>query len=160
MGRPACCHGSASYMLLDGTRAVWAGPNRIRPLSTLVTRQVVCVAGQAPAQVRKVRKNVSEAPRATRLSPRVIGISVAAAIGGFLFGFDTSVINGAVDALSADFSLGGWLQGFAVSSALLGCAVGAWFAGPMANKLGRVPTMVISSVLFLVSAVGSGLAFG
>lgn len=90
----------------------------------------------------------------------MVGISVAAAIGGFLFGFDTSVINGAVDALSADFSLGGWLQGFAVSSALLGCAVGAWFAGPVANKLGRVPTMVISSVLFLISAVGSGLAFG
>jgi len=90
----------------------------------------------------------------------VIGISVAAAIGGFLFGFDTSVINGAVNALSADFNLGGWLQGFAVSSALLGCAVGAWFAGPVSNKFGRVPTMVISSVLFLVSAVGSGLAFG
>ena len=90
----------------------------------------------------------------------MIGISVAAAIGGFLFGFDTSVINGAVNALSADFNLGGWLQGFAVSSALLGCAVGAWFAGPVSNKFGRVPTMVISSVLFLVSAVGSGLAFG
>src|SRR5699024_11563597 len=99
-------------------------------------------------------------PRATRLSPRVVGISVAAAIGGFLFGFDTSVINGAVDALSADFSLGGWLQGFAVSSALLGCAVGAWFAGPVANKLGRVPTMIIAAVMFFVSAVGSGLAFG
>lgn len=103
---------------------------------------------------------MGEAPRANRLNPRVIGISVAAAIGGFLFGFDTSVINGAVDALSADFDLGGWLKGFAVSSALLGCAVGAWFAGPVANKLGRVPTMVISSVLFLLSAVGSGLAFG
>src|SRR5699024_4402917 len=49
---------------------------------------------------------------------------------------------------------------FAVFSALLGCAVGAWFAGPVANTLGRVPSMGISSVLFLVSAVGSGLSCG
>ena len=72
-----------------------------------------------------------------RLNSRVIGICIAAALGGFLFGFDTSVINGAVDALSEQFSLGPGLTGFAVSSALIGCALGAWFAGPVANRLGR-----------------------
>jgi len=97
---------------------------------------------------------------AGRLSARVVGISIAAALGGFLFGFDTAVINGAVDALAGAFSLGPGLQGFAVSSALIGCAVGAWFAGSLANKLGRIPVMVIAAVLFLVSAIGSGLAFG
>ena len=96
----------------------------------------------------------------SRLNARVVGISLAAALGGFLFGFDTSVINGAVDALSAQFLLGPGLTGFAVSSALLGCVVGAWFAGPIANRRGRVPVMVIAAVLFFVSAVGSGLAFG
>lgn len=96
----------------------------------------------------------------SRLNARVIGICLAAALGGFLFGFDTSVINGAVDALSEDFDLGAGLQGFAVSSALLGCAAGAWFAGMVANRLGRVPTMLIAAALFFASALGSGLAFG
>ena len=99
-------------------------------------------------------------PTSARLNARVVGISVAAALGGFLFGFDTSVINGAVDALSAQFDLGPALTGFAVSSALLGCVVGAWFAGPIAQRRGRVPVMVIAAILFLVSAIGSGLAVG
>ncbi|CAH0217992.1 MULTISPECIES: sugar porter family MFS transporter [unclassified Microbacterium] len=98
--------------------------------------------------------------KAGRLNGRVIGISIAAALGGFLFGFDTAVINGAVDALAGAFELGPGLQGFAVSSALIGCAIGAWFAGSLANKLGRIPVMVIAAILFLVSAIGSGLAFG
>ncbi|WP_265521646.1 sugar porter family MFS transporter [Oerskovia flava] len=100
-------------------------------------------------------------PTATsRLNARVIGICLAAALGGFLFGFDTAVINGAVDALADEFSLNAGLKGFAVSSALIGCAVGAWFAGPLANKLGRVKVMLIAASLFLLSAIGSGLAFG
>ncbi|WP_422114752.1 sugar porter family MFS transporter [Brachybacterium sp. UNK5269] len=100
------------------------------------------------------------APHAQHLNPKVVVISVAAAIGGFLFGFDTSVINGAVGALSDEFSLGAGLTGFAVSSALLGCAVGAWFAGALSNRYGRIPVMVIAAILFFISAVGSGLAFG
>ncbi|RCS62711.1 sugar porter family MFS transporter [Microbacterium sp. JB110] len=95
-----------------------------------------------------------------RISGRVIGISIAAALGGFLFGYDTSVINGAVDALSADFALGAGLQGFAVSIALLGCALGAWFAGSLANRFGRVPVMLVAAILFFISAIGSGFAFG
>ncbi len=87
-------------------------------------------------------------------------ISVVAAIGGFLFGFDTAVINGAVDAMSGEFELSAGLSGFAVSSALLGCAAGAWFAGSAADKFGRQPVMIAAAVLFLASAVGSGLAFG
>src|SRR5699024_9247724 len=94
------------------------------------------------------------------LNPKVIAISVAAAVGGFLFGFDTSVINGAVDALSEQFTLGAGLTGFAVSSALVGSAVGAWFAGSLSSRYGRVTVMVIAAVLFLLSAIGSGLAVG
>src|SRR5690606_36716960 len=69
-------------------------------------------------------------------------------------------INGAVDAHNGAFSLGTGLQGFDVSSEQIGCAVGAWFAGSLANRLGRIPVMVIAAVLFLASAIGSGLAFG
>lgn len=99
-------------------------------------------------------------PGRTTMNPRLVGISLAAAMGGFLFGFDTSVINGAIDAMSADFGITGLLQGFAVSSALLGCVAGAWFAGPLASRQGRVRVMVVAAVLFTASALGSGLAVG
>lgn len=98
-------------------------------------------------------------PAVSRLNARVIGICIAAALGGFLFGFDTAVINGAVDALSDHYALNAFLKGFAVSSALIGCALGAWFAGPVANRMGRVPVMLIAAVMFVLSAMGSGLAF-
>src|ERR1051325_10506853 len=93
---------------------------------------------------------------------KVIAVSIAAALGGFLFGFHPAVSNGAVAALAGDvsgFDLGVGLKGFAVSSALIGCAVGAWFAGPIANKFGRIPVMVVAAAMFFVSAIGSGLAF-
>jgi MFS transporter, SP family, sugar:H+ symporter len=82
-----------------------------------------------------------------------------AAIGGFLFGFDSAVINGAVDAIQGQFALGPFMKGFAVACALLGSAVGAWYAGPTADRLGRVRVMLIASFLFAISALGSGLAF-
>jgi len=88
----------------------------------------------------------------------VILVSTAAALGGFLFGYDTSVINGTVDAIEARFNMSSGLLGFVVSSALLGSVVGAWFAGPLADRFGRVKVMVVAAVFFAVSAVGSGLA--
>ncbi|WP_239126247.1 sugar porter family MFS transporter [Catellatospora bangladeshensis] len=88
-----------------------------------------------------------------------IMVAAAAAVGGFLFGYDTAVINGTVDALRDTFHLNPVALGLVVSAALLGCAVGAWFAGPLADRLGRVRVMVIAAALFLVSAIGSGLAF-
>lgn len=100
---------------------------------------------------------------AGNIRSRVIAVSIAAALGGFLFGFDTAVINGAIDALAgaeSGFALGVGLKGFAVSSALIGCAAGAWFAGPLANRYGRIRVMVIAAIFFFVSAIGSGLAFG
>jgi MFS transporter, SP family, sugar:H+ symporter len=89
----------------------------------------------------------------------VILVSVAAALGGFLFGYDTAVINGTVDAIEAEFGMSAGLLGFVVSSALLGCAVGAWFAGPLADRFGRIRIMLVAAVLFAVSAIGSALAF-
>jgi SP family sugar:H+ symporter-like MFS transporter len=89
---------------------------------------------------------------------KVIGVTVAAAVGGFLFGFDSSVVNGAVDAIQGDFKLSSFVVGFAVAVALLGCAVGAWFAGQLADQIGRKKVMMIGAVLFIASAIGAGLA--
>ena len=96
-----------------------------------------------------------------KLRRKIIGLSVAAALGGFLFGFDSSVINGAVQAIDQDFGLTDLplLSGFVVACALLGCAIGAWFAGRLADRMGRIPVMLIGSGLFLVSSIGSSLAF-
>lgn len=91
---------------------------------------------------------------------KLIVLAVAGAVGGFLFGFDSSVVNGTVDAVQSDFALSETLVGLAVASALIGCAAGAYLAGRMADRWGRVPTMIVGSVLFLVSALGCGLAIG
>jgi SP family sugar:H+ symporter-like MFS transporter len=88
----------------------------------------------------------------------VILVATSAALGGFLFGYDTAVINGTVDAVQAEFGISALYLGFVVSSALLGCAVGAWFAGPFADRQGRIRVMVIAAILFAGSAVGSALA--
>jgi MFS transporter, SP family, sugar:H+ symporter len=95
---------------------------------------------------------------ARRRSGRAIMISVVAAIGGFLFGFDTAVINGAVDSIRVAFDLSSWATGLAVASALVGSAVGAWFAGPVADRIGRIRVMVIASIVFAISSVGVGCA--
>lgn len=90
---------------------------------------------------------------------RAIGLSVAAAVGGFLFGFDSSVINGAVDSISSNFAMNGVLTGFVVAVALLGCAVGAVLAGTLSDRWGRLRVMLIGAVLFFASSVGAALCF-
>ncbi|MCR8692135.1 sugar porter family MFS transporter [Rhodococcus pyridinivorans] len=95
----------------------------------------------------------------TAHAAKVIAVTVAAAVGGFLFGFDSSVINGAVDSIQDNFALSSFVTGFAVAIALLGCAVGAWFAGRLADSWGRKRVMLLGSALFVISSIGSGLAF-
>ncbi|UZN02531.1 sugar porter family MFS transporter [Cellulomonas sp. S1-8] len=91
---------------------------------------------------------------------RVIMLAAVAALGGFLFGFDTAVVNGTVVAVRAEFGMGAGLTGFVVSSALLGCIAGAYLAGRLADRQGRIRVMVLAAVLFMISAIGSGLAIG
>jgi MFS transporter, SP family, sugar:H+ symporter len=91
-------------------------------------------------------------------SAYVIALCCVAAIGGFLFGFDSGVINGTVDALAKAFGTNAAGTGFAVASVLLGCAVGAFGAGRLADSLGRRPTMLLTAILFLVTAVATGAA--
>ena len=90
---------------------------------------------------------------------KVVLICVSAAIGGFIFGFDSSVINGAIGAVSDRFGLDPGATGFVVAVSLLGAAVGAWFGGPAANRWGRTKVMVTVGILFFIGSLGSGFAF-
>ncbi len=84
-------------------------------------------------------------------------ITCVTALGGLLFGYDTGVINGAQFYLSQYFELSDGMKGWVVGSALLGCLVGAIVAGPMSIKIGRKHSLIISAILFSISAWGSGL---
>jgi len=95
----------------------------------------------------------------SRLPRKVVVLSMSAALGGFLFGFDSSVVNGAVNSIQSQFDLSAVLTGFAVASALIGCAIGAFAAGRLADRCGRITVMVIGAGIFFVSSIGSGLAF-
>jgi len=83
---------------------------------------------------------------------------VVAALGGFLFGFDSGVINGTVDALNTAFHASDLGSGFNVASILLGCAVGAFLAGTLADKFGRRVVLIVTAVLFIIGSWGSGIA--
>ncbi|MDX3312877.1 sugar porter family MFS transporter [Streptomyces sp. NPDC054884] len=89
----------------------------------------------------------------------VVFIAAAAAMGGFLFGYDSSVINGAVEAIRDRYDVGSAALAQVIAIALIGCAVGAATAGRIADRIGRIRVMQIAAVLFTVSAVGSALPF-
>lgn len=85
-------------------------------------------------------------------------LCVVSALGGLLFGFDTVVISGTLTALRTQFALGPAMEGWLVSSALLGCAIGAVAAGSLADRMGRKPVLLLSGALFVACSVGCMLA--
>jgi sugar porter (SP) family MFS transporter len=87
----------------------------------------------------------------------VIAVTLVAAIGGLIFGFDTAIVAGATRYMKEQFSLNSLQEGWAVSVVLIGCMFGAGLAGPISDRIGRRRFMLISAVLFLVSAVGCSL---
>ncbi|MFD9630465.1 sugar porter family MFS transporter [Streptomyces violascens] len=89
----------------------------------------------------------------------VIFITAAAAMGGFLFGYDSSVINGAVEAIRDRYSIGSGTLAQVIAIALIGCAIGAATAGRIADRIGRIRCMQIAATLFTISAIGSALPF-
>ncbi|MFF2010788.1 sugar porter family MFS transporter [Streptomyces sp. NPDC058195] len=89
----------------------------------------------------------------------VIFITAAAAMGGFLFGYDSSVINGAVEAIRSRYDIGSGTLAQVIAIALIGCAIGAATAGRIADRIGRILCMRIAAGLFTVSAIGSALPF-
>ena len=89
---------------------------------------------------------------------QIILITLVATLGGFLFGFDSGVINGTVDGLQQAFNSTSVGTGFSVSSMLLGSAVGALLAGRLADAFGRRTMLMLAAVLFIISAWGSGVS--
>ena len=87
----------------------------------------------------------------------LIFLSVVAALGGFLFGYDTAVISGTIAQVTQLFQLDALQQGWYVGCALVGSIIGVLFAGILSDKLGRKLTMVISAILFSASALGCAL---
>jgi SP family arabinose:H+ symporter-like MFS transporter len=92
------------------------------------------------------------------LSKYVIIISIIAAIGGLLFGYDTAVIAGAIGSIQTIFDLSPALTGWAASSAIWGCMIGVIFAGFLSDKFGRKKVLILSAILFFISAVGSSIS--
>jgi SP family sugar:H+ symporter-like MFS transporter len=91
---------------------------------------------------------------------RISLLSAVAALGGFLFGYDSGVINGTVGALQKAFQTDDVGSGFNVASMLLGCAAGAFIAGRIADRFGRRAALFAAAILFGISSWGSGIATG
>lgn len=87
-------------------------------------------------------------------------VTLVAAIGGFLFGFDLSIISGAILFLKDEWNLSPFWMGAVTGSAILGCPFGAFLGVFLADRWGRNRSLILSAVLFLVSAIGSALPFG
>jgi SP family sugar:H+ symporter-like MFS transporter len=111
------------------------------------------MATQGPPAITWVEEKATGASTAT-----VTRLAAVAAIGGFLFGYDSSVINGAVSSIGSRFAASPAVLGLTVSAVLLGAAAGAVMAGRIADFTGRVRAMQMAAVLFVVSALGAGLA--
>lgn len=93
-----------------------------------------------------------------RLTPYVILISCAAALGGLLFGYDTAVISGAVGFLQTKFALDSVAVGWVTSCILIGCAIGVSIAGILSDLFGRKKILVLSAIIFGASSLGAALA--
>jgi SP family xylose:H+ symportor-like MFS transporter len=107
--------------------------------------------------------STTASPVATPNFALVNGLTLIAALGGLLFGYDTAVISGAVNAIDANFitprglseTAANSLSGLTISCALFGCVIGAAIAGPLSTRIGRRGGLIVAAVLFLVSSLGS-----
>ena len=98
------------------------------------------------------------APVRTTVNTGLISMIVAVAtIGGLLFGYDSGAVNGTQDGLKTAFDLSDAGLGFTVGSLLIGCAVGAFFAGRLADAIGRRAVMILAALLFVVGALVQGM---
>lgn len=102
---------------------------------------------------------MAQAPTPTKVSKTyIIKLTTVAALGGLLFGYDTAVIAGAIGFLQQKFDLSPALVGWAASSAIWGCVFGAMVAGYASDKWGRKKILIITAILFFLSALGSAIA--
>lgn len=90
----------------------------------------------------------------------LVGLSIIAALGGFLFGYDTAIISGTISHVNDQFDLNLAAQGWFVSSALVGCVAGVAGAGILSDRFGRKISLLLAALLFFISAIGCALAPG
>ena len=94
-----------------------------------------------------------------RNSLYLFGITLVAAIGGLLFGYDTAVISGAEESLKVylidSLHLGSFIHGATISSALIGCIIGGILSGFFASRFGRKNSLIMAAIFFLISSLGA-----
>ncbi len=101
------------------------------------------------------RAAINHTPETT--SAFVIKVSLVAALGGLLFGYDTAVIAGVIGYLQTRFELSPIMTGWAASSAIWGCAFGAMMAGYLSDRFGRKKVLLVTAILFIISSIGAML---
>ena len=89
--------------------------------------------------------------------PYLIPICLVATLGGLLFGYDTGVISGAIEPLTARFALSDFMKGWASGCVLVGCAAGVLLVGPISDRFGRRLAMFLAAAMFLASAIGTAV---
>lgn len=87
----------------------------------------------------------------------ILLITLVAAFGGFLFGYDTAVVSGAIGFMKAHFQLTAEMTGWAASSLLVGCMAGALLGGPLGDRFGRKPSLILCALLFALSSLASAI---
>ncbi len=102
------------------------------------------------------QSNSNDSAPQTRLA-YLLPICLVATFGGLLFGFDTGVISGAIEPLTAKFALGDFMKGWASGCVLIGCALGVLVVGPLSDRYGRKLAMFLAALMFFVSSVGTSL---
>jgi sugar porter (SP) family MFS transporter len=110
-------------------------------------------------QIANETTSVTEGTQSSKGTRYAVGISLIAALGGFLFGFETAVISGAEKIVQQLWSLTSFWQGFTVASSLIGTVLGSLIAGRPAQKYGRKKTLNIIALLYLVSAIGCAVTY-
>lgn len=97
-------------------------------------------------------------PTRTHNVPYILFICAIASLSGVILGYDASVISGVIDPLTEHLALTPAQSGWAVSNVILGCVIGAWGVGYISDGLGRKTTLIITAILFTISAIGAALA--
>jgi len=87
----------------------------------------------------------------------ILPICLTATLGGMIFGYDTGVISGAIEPLTAKFALGNVMKGWTTGCALIGCAVGVLAVGPLSDRFGRKLAMFLAALMFLISSIGTAV---
>jgi sugar porter (SP) family MFS transporter len=106
-----------------------------------------------------MKSNVQPACSSARINfSYLLPVCLVATLGGLLFGYDTGVISGAIEPLTARFNLGDFLKGWASGCVLVGCAAGVLLVGPISDRFGRRLAMFLAAVMFLASGIGTAVS--